>query len=76
MGFKKNISVPWGLYFHTPWARKQYLAKINKVSWASYAFALRNSFRAVEQRNNFPKSDSLIFYLQSDFSIHLSDRCI
>lgn len=76
MGFKKNISVPWGLYFHTPWVRKQYLAKINKVSWASYAFALRNSFRAVEQRNNFPKSDSLIFYLQSDFSIHLSDRCI
>jgi hypothetical protein len=76
MGLKKNIAVPWGLYFYTPWIRKNYLAYIYKTSWGAYAFAVRNSFRLFSKRQFINNNYELTFYLRSDFTMHLSDRCI
>lgn len=76
MGLKKNIGVPWGLYFYTPWVRKDYLAYIYKTSWNNYAFAVKNSFCKETMDIVSLQNNKFTFYLKSQFIMHLSDCCI
>lgn len=77
MGLKRNIAVPFGLFFKTNKPRRNYLLKINKKSWHKYIYLVKNSFikgysLSISLCENFYISErDQYFFLYTDFCHYL-----
>ncbi len=72
LGLKKNIAVPFGLYFQIKRYKRGYLNSINRNSWERYAYLIKSSLNNVLKNNIIIGMNLYIqsqFFLLSDFAI-------